>query len=476
MKHTLSGSRRLVLLLFGSALALGCGRASPPNVLLVTVDTLRADHLPFYGYERSTMPRMAGWIPEATVFERCFSPTPLTDPSMASLLTGMHPLRHGVRHSARGLDVGFSTLPQLMREHGYVTAAFVSRAGLVNEGFLGRGFDHSDFVGGAAADRLPEGSRRNVEKWQRRADHVTDALLTWLEQPREAPFFVWLHYYDPHAYYDPPEPFDTRFTEGLDPAPVTNLRAWWGRVSDINRTVAAYDGEIATVDHAFDRVTSRLRGSGAWDDTLVIVTSDHGESLGEHAHMDHGEWLYHEQIRVPLVMRLPGTVPAGARIGESVRLIDLAATIIDLTGVRGEDVDAFVAGMDGASLSPLLRGDSADRPRPVFSESENCPESRRAIRWAPGMRCAPPGPEGKLRAFFDGRYKLIITPLPEGRHHELYDLDRDPDESRDLAASDPGRVREMERVMDAYWQQQPTPAPIVEERTREQLKALGYSD
>jgi arylsulfatase A-like enzyme len=450
-----------------------CGRASPPNVVLVTIDTLRADHLSFYGYDRVTTPYVAEWLDEATLFENCYSPLPLTDPSMSSMMTGLYPIRHGVRHTGRKLRPSFITLAQVLRSHGYATAAFASRNGLVSPGQLDRGFDLADFVGGDGAKLALQGRRATAERWQRRADSVTAAALRWLESPPERPFFMWLHYFDPHAFYDPPEAFRNRFVGDAEPSPATNLRAWWGTVSDLGETIAHYDAEILTSDHYLAQVVAKLQGHNLWDSTLFVLTSDHGESLGEHGHMDHGEWLYHEQIHVPLLMRYPGAVPGGLRVSQLVRLIDLAPTILDLLGLSGDDVDDFVHGMDGESFAALMDGGEIE-PRRIFVESENCPKRFRNII-APDMICDPPGVDGKLRGVYDGRWKLIITPGRKGRSIELYDLQVDREETTNLSEAEPERVQELEAALDEFWGIE-SPRSGVDTELIERLRALGYAD
>ncbi|MFT5694511.1 MAG: arylsulfatase A-like enzyme [Myxococcota bacterium] len=449
-------------------------RDSRPNVLLITIDTLRADHLSLYGYSRETMPNLATWADEGVVFEHCYSPLPLTDPSMSSIMTGLHPTRHGVRQSGRTLSTTHPTLAEVLQANGYATGAFVSRVGLVGRGGLDRGFDTHDFAGGEALEHVRGKGRIEAEKWQRRADSVTEAALTWLGVERQEPFFAWLHYFDPHAYYDPPAPFRGAFRTGLESNPVGNLSAWWGKPRDQAEMVAAYDAEILTVDHHLDRVVTALKQHGVWDSTLVVVTSDHGESLGEHGHLDHGEWLYDEQLHVPLIMRLPGVVPSDTRVPGLVRLHDIASTILELVGLTGNQVEEIVESMDGISARPMLTG-SATASRRIFVESENCPAPDRGPHLAPGMVCYPEGSEGKLRAVFDGRFKLIITPRVGRRTYELYDLENDPEEHLDLSGQQPNRVRELEAAIDEFWQGA-TSKSIVNDEIVEQLRALGYAD
>ncbi|MCP5042236.1 MAG: sulfatase [bacterium] len=466
-----------VTLIVLSALLVGAGCEPAvnrtPNILLVTIDTLRADHLSFYGHSRETMPLLSSWIDEATVFENCFTPLPLTDPALSSLMTGLYPIRHGVRDTSHRLPPRFTTLAEVLQDQGYVTAAFASRTGLVDKRSIGRGFDVVDYQGGASIEGLSKRAQR-AEHRQRRADRVTHAMLDWLDDRPDGPFFIWLHYFDPHAFYNPPAKFADAFMEGLEPDPATGLRAWWGSVSDRAETRAAYDGEIATVDHHLGRVVSALRRQGVWDDTLFVLTSDHGESLGERGHMDHGEWLYHEQVRVPLAIRFPGRVPQGMRVPNLVRLIDIAPSVLELAGVGGQTTAAFLEPMDGASFVPLLDNRS-DRARSVFIESEDCPNPATADFAAPGMTCHPSGPAGKIRALFDGRWKLIVTPLESGRQYELYDLTNDPTESTDLSALQPERRQAMEQHIDRFWRATAPVAPV-DPKLRDQLRELGYLD
>jgi arylsulfatase A-like enzyme len=451
--------------------------------VLVTIDSLRADHLPFYGYPRQTMPNVAKWLGTAALFESCYSPLPLTDPSMASIMTGLYPMRHGIRHTGRKLPKGLTTLAAILQSQGYATAAFVSRAGLLDSGGLRRGFAKANFVGGRAVRGAAWDSPEGAERWQRRAANVTDAALQWLDGSASRPYFLWLHYFDPHAYYDPAEGFRSRFEPPADRETPPGLRAWWGEVRDLGRTVADYDAEILGVDHHLDRIVEALRDRGRWDETLFILTSDHGESLGERGAMDHGEWLYQEQVRVPLLMRLPGRIPQGVRVRELVRLIDLTPTVIDLLGLDTAAVAEPLAAMDGESFASLLHAAPEERARGaqeltpwrrrVFLESENCPGEDPTVV-APGMLCDPPGIEGKLRGVFDGRWKLIVTPRADGRRYELYDLRSDPGETVDRSADEPERVAALEAELDRFFSRD-SPAAEVDDELIENLRALGYT-
>lgn len=460
------------------AVAQGCAAEDPrPNVLLVTIDTLRADHLPIYGYARDTTPMLSRWIDEAIVFDDCISPLPLTDPSLSSIMTGLLPVHHGVRHTRQKLAPSFETLSEVLRDEGYSTAAFTTRVGLLQEIGLGRGFEFTDeeVLAPEERGRFKSNSPRGAEKAQRRAWEVTKRVFEWLAGEPERPFFVWLQYFDPHAYYNPPEPFVGTFTPAEVAAPGTPLEAWWGSPDDLGAMVSRYDEEILTTDYYLGLLVDRLRRDGLFENTLVVITSDHGESLGDRGYLDHGEWLYREQIRVPLVMKLPGPSvarEAGKRIKEMVRLIDLPPTILDLLGVATPGAARFRARMDGVSLAPLLAG-QADAPRFALLESENCA--------APGtlasktMKCSPPGPNGKLRGVYDGRFKLIVTPRDAGVGIELYDLETDPSEQDDRSAREPDRVRALLAHLVAG-DEGAAPTLEADPALAEKLRSLGYLD
>lgn len=453
----------------------GCGReAQRPNVVLVTIDTLRADHLSAYGYERETTPMLNAWLAEAVVFDDCVSPLPLTDPSLSSMMTGLLPVHHGVRHTRQKLAPSFATLAEVLRDDGYATAAFTTRIGLLEEVGLGRGFETRDEEVRAPEEqgRFPWNSPRGAEMVQRRAWEVTKSVFEWLAGEPERPFFLWLQYFDPHAYYDPAEPFAGTWPNAQVDEPETPLRAWWGTPASLGEMISRYDEEILTADYYLGLLVERLKRDELWEDTLVIVTSDHGESLGERGTLDHGEWLYREQIRVPLIMKLPASRAAGQRIEEMVQLVDLPATILDILGVTTPAAQRFSEDMDGASIAPLLAGEKSS-PRIALLESENCPAPNTLTSLT--MKCSPPGPQGKIRGVYDGRFKLIVTPLEERLRIELYDLEEDPDERVDLSEREPDRVRSLLAHLDRS-EKSAAPSLDVDSELAEKLRSLGYLD
>jgi arylsulfatase A-like enzyme len=442
-----------------------CREHSPSNVILVIVDTLRADHLPFYGYSRDTTPYLSSWIEEAVIFDDCSSPIPITTPAISSILTGLYPRNHGARNTGDVLDDGWLTTAEVLEEAGYTTAAFASINGLLTRLNVGQGFavrddrtlrpqEHGEFEW-----YTPEGA----EMWQRRADEVTDAALDWLEGEVAEPYFLLVHYFDPHAYYDPPPPFRDHFVPQDVPTP-PGLRSWWGDVTNLGETIAHYDGEILTVDFHLDRLVQRLRETGAWNRSLIVFTADHGESLGEHGHMDHGEWLFEEQVRVPLVVRYPQKVRGGRRIDYPVGLVDLHSTILELVDVRrtGEPVD-------GRSLVPLLEGRGTP-DLPLFMESEPC---RQDHVLALGMECWPPGIHGKLRAVRADEWKLILTPLQGDERLQLFNLPTDPGEIENRSIDQPEVTGKLRGQLVDFWGDGGRTGPQDRELL-EKLRALGY--
>ncbi|HXK10622.1 MAG TPA: sulfatase-like hydrolase/transferase [Vicinamibacteria bacterium] len=355
-------------------------RRAPLDVLLVTLDTTRADRLGCYGYATAKTRHLDRLAAEGARFETVVAPAPITLPSHSSILTGLYPFEHGVRNNGNFyLAPRFETLATRLKARGYRTGAFVSSFILDRRYGLDRGFDAYD-------DRM-EGEYTQVVTLQaeRRGDRTALALGRWIDERAlepDAPFFAWLHLYDPHEPYRPPHPFRDLFEK--DP----------------------YEGEIAFVDAIVASVLDRLQGKGLLDRTLVVVAGDHGESLGEHGEMTHSMFVYEGVLRVPLILWRPGLVPPGRVVTDPVRLVDVAPTILDLVG--GPALQAPHA----RSLVPLLEGRSAGPPLPAYSETLL---PKFYMNWAP------------LRSLRDGRYKLIDAPRPE-----LYDLATDPGEDHNL--------------------------------------------
>jgi choline-sulfatase len=395
----------------------------PLNLLLVTLDTTRADRLGCYGHAAAKTRHFDRLAAEGVRFETVVSSAPITLPSHSSIMTGLYPFEHGVRNNGNFyLAPRFETLATRLKARGYSTGAFVSSFILDRRYGLDRGFDVYD-------DRM-EGEYAQVVTLQaeRRGDRTALALGRWIDerakQP-QAPFFAWLHLYDPHEPYQPPHPFRDLFANDL------------------------YDGEIAFTDAIFASVLDRLRGAGLLDRTLVVVTGDHGESLGEHGETTHSMFVYEGAIRVPLLVWRPGLVPAGRVVKEPVRLIDVAPTILDLLGAPPLEAP------HARSLVPLMFGRNEGPAPPAYSETLL---PKFYMNWAP------------LRALRDGRYKLIDAPRPE-----LYDLATDPHEEHNLYAERPRTAEALRAGLDRLTASgDAMSVQTLDREAMEKLAALGY--
>jgi arylsulfatase A-like enzyme/tetratricopeptide (TPR) repeat protein len=396
--------------------------ARRPSLLLVTIDTLRADHVGVYGDADAETPSLDALARRGARFEQAHSAVPITGPAHATILTGQYPPVHGVRDNVVfTLGGGHPTLATRLKAQGYRTAAFVGAIPVAAAYGFGQGFDAFD----EELHETPEGAQGA----ERRANEVADRAIAWLAGAAEGSFFAWLHFYDPHAPYAPPAPYDARFA---------------GR---------PYDGEVAFADAQLGRVLQALAAAGREKDTVVAVMADHGESLGEHGEKTHAILVYEATLRVPLVLAGPG-VPAGAVVPAHVSLVDVVPTLLGLLGV---DAGAALPGRDlrAAWSSGGLRDE------PLYAESLF---GRLSCRWAP------------LRAWTAGGWKLVVG--AEGEE-ELFDLARDPGERTSRAADEPRRTGQMHAALRAAVQAMAPQGDSARPRAatpeqQERLKSLGY--
>jgi len=404
---------------------LGRASAGRPSVLLVSIDTLRADHVGSYGYRAAATPVIDALAARGLRFEQAETVTPLTLPAHASLLSGTFPAFHGVRDNG-SFYVGdeVTTLAEALKAHGYRTGGFVGAYVLDHRWGIAQGFDHyyDDF------DLSRFEMAAGLDAAQRPGTEVVDHALAWLAGEGDQPFFAWVHLYDPHSPYVPPEPYRSRFPATLE---------------------GAYDGEIAATDAQVGRLVDFLTRSRRLENTVIVVVGDHGESLGEHGEQQHGFFVYDAAVRIPLIVAGP-RVPTRA-VADQVRIVDVMPTILELAGV------GVPSAVQGVSLMPLGRGERQDLLG--FSET-----------WYPRYHYG----WSELTAVRDGRYKFIAAP-----RRELYDTRTDPGELHDVAASNPRVADALERALAdmtaklaiAATPQEPRPVePDVEER----LRSLGY--
>lgn len=447
-----------------------------PNILVIVLDTLRADHLGSYGYPRATSPHIDGLARQGVLFESAISQAPWTAPSMASLFTSLYPSVHGLNGGIRWgakqgnggnhlpfatqktLAPGQLTLAEMLRRNGYRTAGFVSSVYVnsifgFSQGFETYGDDHGDYS-------------KDIGQVKRRASDTNRHVFEWLENEIEEPFFLFVHYNDCHWPYDPPAPFQEwvkAYQGDLTPERTTAIVERRGKPitglddEDLRYLVGLYDGEIAYVDAAVGDLMEKVRSATLDRELLTVVTADHGEEFLDHGSASHGYTLFDEQIRVPLIFHLPGRLEP-RRVASQVRLIDVMPSILDLGGVAERP-----GSLQGESLVPLLTGETDRGPNAAYSEATYVGEQK------------------SIRA--DGKLKLIYRTENEGT--SLFDLASDPDERADLAGDRPAVVTSLRDQLQGWNQtnqelrtslfaKETEQEVILDDETQERLRALGY--
>ncbi len=414
----------LALCLLGSS-ALARAAEGPPDVIVITIDTLRADHLGCYGDREVQTPNIDALASAAARFSQAYTPVPITLPAHTALFTGSFPMATGIHDfSGNKLPASAVTLAKVLKGSGYTTAAFIGAAVLDSRFGLNLGFDtyfdHFDF------SRLAEA---NLDEMERRGDQVMDEALGWLKRGPRRPFFLWVHLYDPHYPYTPPEPFASRYK------------------------THPYDGEIAFDDVQVGRLVSFLKDAAVFPNAVVVLAGDHGESLGEHGEKTHGFFLYNSTLRVPLLIKVPGAAPRA--VSEEVSLIDVMPTVLQALKIP------IPASVQGRSLLSEVLGRAAAGPSNLYAENY-LPLLH--FHWS------------QLRSLQWHGLKYIDVPRPE-----LYDLRTDPHETRNLYASRRAIGQEMhDRLFTLLRRYTPTSGggPQARELTDpallERLRSLGY--
>ncbi len=429
----MTAPRRLRLLLpVLVLLALGaCGGRERLNLVLVTFDTTRADRLHPYGFDGVATPTLDALASEGVLFERARSSVPITLPSHTTILTGRYPPMHGVRDN--GLFVvpaEATTLAETLAAAGYRTAAAVGAYPLLAKFGLAQGFElYDDRLDRAYEDfrgQRVRGKVSNVFFDERPAERVNEAVYPWLEEHHDEPFFLWVHYFDPHQPFVAPRPYSELYTDD------------------------AYAGELAYADESLGTLLATLRRLGAYDRTIVVFTADHGEGLGEHGEITHSTLLYDTTLHVPLIVRAPG-VAGGRRIATPVSHVDVLPTLLDLLELPPP------SGLDGHSLAAVLHGGAAPEA-PPYAETLS---PRLGHGW------------GELRSWIDGDWKLVYGPRVE-----LFDTARDARELDNRLAVEPERARRMEESLRRFLAERAPSGPRVarspDAETRRRLEALGY--
>ena len=474
----------LPLLGFGDGLRdRGVPRESAPhtNVILLIMDTTRADHLSCYGYERPTTPFLEALAGGGVLFEDAVSPSPWTLPSHASILSGRFPGSHGAHFQHWRLDDSNVTLAEILKEHGYTTGAFVSNPFLSRTFNLDQGFDIYDdelepwmlrtYLWRIAV-KMRLSSLVGPRYSERRADETAAAILRWIERIGEGPYFLLVNFNDPHAPYDPPEESRNRFLRDrdyagplLDPASHDDfvlVDEAGLSARDMNYLMDLYDGEIGYLDGVMGRLLQILEEKSGDSGTLVVVVGDHGESFGEHGLLGHRGSLYHQTLGVPLILSWPGTLPEGIRIPSRVQSLDIAPTILDLLGlpVPGE--------MEGESLVSLQDPPQTSEPTTLTARdcyAELYPEPDLVKRY--------PRMGRRLTALYRGSWKLIAG---DDGSSEIFDLAADPGEESNLSSSDPEITANLTALLTA-WRgtgETATTAVPLDAATADRLRSLGY--
>ena len=398
-------------------------KVSRPDVFLITIDTLRADHVHCYGYDRIRTPALDLLSEQGIRFTQAFTPSPITNSSHTSIMTGLLPSSHGVSDFGVPLAAKYPTLAELLPKGGYHTAAFIGAVILDSKNLapgLDRGFEFYD--------NFPE-LMTTKSRWgrlERRAVEVEQRAESWLNSHAAGEHFVWVHFYDPHDPYEPPPPYSEIYKDQL------------------------YDGEIAYADSALGHFLTYLKKQGWYEGAMIIVVGDHGEGLGEHHEDTHGIFLYDSTTHVPLIVKLPNERQAGRTVEWQARTTDIMPTILGLLGI------AAPANLDGDSLQPFLAGAEA-APRTVFGETEY----PLRFGWSP------------LRSIRKEGFKFIEAPKPE-----LYDLRADPGESHNHYEPWDGTVQKLRQELAELRVKSPslkeTSPPAVSASTIDELHALGY--
>ena len=447
----------------GPALA----ESSTRNVLLVTIDTLRADHMSAYGYARPTTPFIDGLAREGTLFRNAFAHAPLTLPSHSSIMTGQLPAKHGARTNWEPVhDEGVETLAERCRQRGLETAAVVAGFVLNRRFGLDQGFDFYD-------DEFESGYRR--------ADEVFAAATRWMgARSPERPYFLWLHFMDAHGPYMPPPraivelgetlPQDPRRLEEARRAAILENRP--PSEEELRQLELLYDGEIRYVDAVLAMLFAELEKRGMLADTLVVLTADHGEGFDHDYYFDHGDRLYDSQLHVPLILveRPASRVPRGRVVEDLVRSVDILPTISELMGWERRE-------LAGSSLTPFFSDGASQRPRVALSETY----LRRAKGYSQHTGLAPSERSaGSLYSLRSLERKLIQTVLTDrDARLECYDVAADPGEERDLSATLPEGAAELRAALARYVDLAGPISgefdPTLSDEDVEKLESLGYS-
>ena len=427
---------------------IGCSKKAleaSANVLLITIDTLRADHLGCYNYFRKTSPNIDHFASTGVLFEHAYCQMPTTGPSHASIFSSNYPRRLGLLKNGWVLSSQYPTLAENLKKNGYVTSAFVSSFTLDPQFGFARGFDEYDAKfssQGSSGGSDFDWEGQHVEGgFDQRGDVTTLKAINWIQKHRKEKFFLWVHYFDPHSPYTPPKPYADDFLKETR--------------TPLDQEIANYDGEILFVDVQVGKLLNYFKDESLDSKTLIIIASDHGEGLGQHNWMRHGRNVYDELTRILLLMRFPDVIPVNLRLNHIVQGIDIAPTILDLLKIKKEK------SFQGQSLLPIVFDPKKASNQIAFLE-------RRLYEDLVGQKFG-------IRK---GGLKYIWA--PEEGTEELYDLTKDSRELLNKAQWEPELTKKLNHAIQVWRQEQETgyqrERQTIDDKIKKKLKSLGYID
>lgn len=440
-----------------------------PHVVVISLDTTRADFLGPWGRADARTPNLDALAAESVLFERAFSPAPTTLASHTALMTGRYQHNSGVPRNAYEVHADNLFLAEILKDQGYATAAFLGALPLGAHSGFPQGIDHLD----DRFDRLRKTGE--VDQSQRRGEQVTDATLAWLDaQDTSRAHFLFVHYFDAHAPYDAPEPYGTMFEPDMAFPDVGSIQDTFrirkqlkrnreGNLDHSESLRRLYQGEIAYTDAQVGRLIDGLRSRGILDHAILILTGDHGEAMDAHwEYWNHGYSIFDETVHVPLLVRLPGGEHGGTRVARTTSTVDVFPTVLEWLGLP-------VPTQDGETFLPVLRGEPTPARGPVFSEATKPYEPQSDSPWRNDLR---------WKSIRTDDWELQHHPLDGERH--LYDLRADPDELTDLLVDPtPEQAAMADQLFEQLeaWRRSAAPLdsdPVEAGRIRQQLEALGY--
>jgi arylsulfatase A-like enzyme len=448
---------RYTAIILGLVIAFSCQKNSghPPMIILISLDTVRADHLSGYGYHRATTPGIDQVAKESVTFSQAFTPMPNTLPAHLSLFSSRYPRDHKVLSNSWRLVEKLPFLSTALAQAGYKTGGFIGSAILDRDTGMAAGFDFYDDDFEHYSQKV---QGRNNTLYRKTAAEVVDRAIQWVtKQKRSKPLFLFLHFYDAHPNYNVlPSAYKQMFPTDVALAQIMQER---NQKKQLAEHIDFYDGGLRYIDDSLQKLWTFLKAEQRYEQALIVIAADHGEGLGEHNYLSHGLKLYEEQMHIPLIIRFPGGANAG-RIEELVTLLDVAPTILDFSGLPA------LPGQRGQSLLNLIqKNEKLNRPY-VYYERKWCAAEAKMNEknWEPGER-------------FGVRSERFSYIWHSQFPAELYDIRNDPHELHDIVTAQPGEVAQLHQALTQYWEmirKATLIPPKLKESTRQKLKSLGY--